>query len=101
MNKNNLIITILVAIITLGGGFFSGMKYQQSKNPMRQFRGNGQFQNQGDRVNFRPVNGEIIATDNKGITVKLTDGSSKLVMVSETTSINNVATATKNDLKAG
>ena len=52
-------------------------------------------------MNFRPVNGEIISTDDKGVTVKLTDGSSKIVMISDTTSINNVTTATKKDLKVG
>jgi len=100
--KNNLIVTILIAVIVGAGGFFSGMKYQEGKQPafLRQFRtGQGQFQ--GDRQGFRPVSGEIISADDKSITVKLQDRSSKIVLLSGTTTINKAEQATKNDLKTG
>lgn len=102
--KNQAIITVLFLIIVGGGAFFAGMKYQQSKRPSftRQF-GNvqGMRGGQGNRQGFRPVNGEIIGSDDKSITVKLQDGSSKIVLLSDKTEINKAATAAKEDLKTG
>jgi len=109
--KNNYLLTIIVAVIFGAVGFFGGMKYQQARRStvFRQF-GNGQFRNTvgvngqqtgGTRQGFRLVNGEIIAADSKSITVKLQDGSSRIVLVSDQTSINKAETATMSDLKTG
>lgn len=105
MKSLYLVIAILVVIVG-GGAFFAGMKYQQSKQPTfpRQFDGGVQGQRTGaggNRMGFRPVNGEIISSDDKSITVKLQDGSSKIVLLSDTTQINKAAEATKEDLKTG
>jgi len=103
--KKNLIATIVIAVLVGGVGFFAGMKYQQGKqrNVARQFFGQmGGRQGAGaNRLGFRPVNGEIISADEKSITVKLQDGSSKIVIISETTQINKAEQATKQDLKVG
>lgn len=107
----NLNIILIVLIFVVGGvGFLGGMKYQQSKRTIsnRQFV-NGQFGNgqgarngqNGNRMGFRPVSGEIISSDDKSITVKLADGSSKIVLLSDKTEINQAASATKEDLKTG
>ena len=102
----NLIITVLIAVILGGGGFFAGMKYQQSKPPTfsRQF-GSGQFGNSqrpnGARMGGGQVVGEIITQDDKSITVKLTDNSSKIILLSDTTAINKATEGTKSDLKIG
>lgn len=112
MKNKNLIITIIVAVIVGAVAFFGGMKYQQSKNlfQFRQFSGNfGGINNmkndnnvkQGGRMGFRPVNGEILSADNESITVKLQDGSSKIVFLSDKTTINKADIATKSDLKNG
>lgn len=107
MQKNSLVITLVVALIVGAAAFFGGMKYQESKRTtaFRQFpnvsgRGNAQF-NGGNRAGIRPVNGEIISSDDKSITVKLTDGSSKIVLVSDKTTINKASEAQKADLKTG
>lgn len=102
----NTVITVILVLVVGAGGFFGGMKYQQGKRPdfARQF-GQGQGvragQGQGNRQGFRPVNGEIISSDDKSITVKLQDGSSKIVLFSDKTTINKAAEATKDDLKSG
>ena len=111
MKNNSMVITVLVAIIVAAVGFFAGMRYQQSKVPgmmggQQQFgRGTGEFgQNQrfGGRGNsMRPVTGEILSVDANSVTVKLQDGSSKIVNVSDTTQINKADKATVADLKAG
>lgn len=106
MKNNSVLIMVAVAVLVGAGAFFGGMKYQQSKrqNLARQF-GQGQGvragQAQGNRQGFRPVNGEIISSDDKSITVKLQDGSSKIVLFSDKTTINKAAEATKDDLKSG
>lgn len=108
MNKN--IIWIILVVVIGVGGFFGGMKYQQSKRTtqfgglnggqIRQGQGQGQKQGPGYRA-FQPVNGDIVSSDAQSITVKLADGSSKIVLFSGTTQINKAATATKDDLKVG
>ena len=103
MNKTFIIITIMLVIVVGAGTFFGGMKYQQSKEPafLRQL-GTAQGARTGDnRTGFRPVTGEIIASDDKSITVKLQDGSSKIVFFSDTTQINKAEAASKSDLQTG
>ena len=106
MNKN-IIITILVAVVALGAGFFGGMQYQKSQRPSNAFfvrgnnlQGGGQFRF-GGQNGARPVFGEIISSDANSITVKMMDGSTKIVIVGSSTAINKAATGTKDDLKTG
>ncbi|KKU03386.1 MAG: hypothetical protein UX99_C0010G0007 [Candidatus Amesbacteria bacterium GW2011_GWB1_47_26] len=108
MKDPKLIIIVVVLLILVGGGsFFAGTKYQQGRRG--QFA--GQFSGQqGDHTNqfrqgsgfgLRPVNGEIISSDDKSITVKLQDGSSKIVLLSDTTTFSKSAEGAKSDLKVG
>jgi len=104
--KNLNIILIILIFVAGGVGFFGGIKYQESKqsNFLRQFRNgqqNGNNNRATNRNNFRPIGGEITAVDDKSITVKLPDGSSKIVLVPESASINKAAAATKDELKSG
>ena len=106
--KNNYLVTVILVIVFAGAGFYGGMKYQQSKaNPTGgQFSGGqGLTRNgrggSGNRTGFRPVNGEIISSDNGSITVKLQDNTSRIVILSSKTLINKAATATIADLKVG
>ncbi len=101
MKNGKMIATIAVLIVLVGGGsFFAGMKYQQSKRPQGRF-GNFQLGQFGQRQGFRPVNGEIISVDDKSITVKLADNSSKIVLLTDTTAINKSSQGSKEDLKVG
>ena len=105
MKNNTILIAIIAALVFGGGGFFAGMKYQDSnlaKNSGREFNraGNrGQFGQRGGMG--RPVAGEILSSDDKSITVKLQDGSSKIVLFSDKTQINKAAVAAETDLKVG
>ncbi len=99
MNKN-ILITVLVGVLAAGGGFFGGMKYQSMQRQNRA----GNFQaGRGQRAGagFMPVSGEIVSVDDKSITVKLMDGGSKIVLLTDTTSISKSDQATKADLKVG
>jgi hypothetical protein len=107
-NKNSLIITIIVAIIVGAAAFYGGMQYQKSQRAS--FVGNqtlfrngegGNFKGRFGNGNNRPVIGEIINQDDNSITVKMQDGSSKIVILSDQTMINKASTGTKGDLKTG
>lgn len=107
--KNKNILVGLVIILVGGTAFFGGMKYQQTKQPMgfAQFR-NGQGArgpNVSGRENgtqgFQPIRGEIISYSDKGMSIKLQDGSSKIVLLSDSTTINKSSEGAKSDLKTG
>jgi len=106
MNKS-IIITLLLVVLAAGGSFFAGMKYQESlmSSSARQFGqqlgGRGGGPNADNRTGFRPASREIIASDDNSITVKLADGSSKIVLLSDKTIISKSDTVVKSDLKTG
>lgn len=99
--KNANILAIVLLIAGLGAGFFAGMKYQQRQVPAgRQYANGGGIRGlgRGGNVNLRPIAGQIISSDDKSITVKLADGSSKIVFLIGSTVINKSAQGTKTDL---
>lgn len=107
-------IQIVVVLILCAASFFGGTFYQSKKtptfngnfnrtgNPMMMRPGTGSGQTGGPRqMGFRPVSGEVISVDDKTITVKLTDGSSKNVYYSDKTTVNKAQQATIKDILAG
>jgi hypothetical protein len=108
MKNKNLIISAVLIVLVAAGAFYGGMRYQLSKTPSfaRQFNGRGNTARggavpNGARQGFSPVNGEIISSDSNSITVKMADGSSKIVILTDSTDINKADTATKSDLTTG
>jgi hypothetical protein len=115
-NSTTLFITIAIAIVMGAGGFFAGMKYQQTKQPTFGRNGNfmmggaqngngqainGQTRTGGARMGGGQVFGDILSQDATSITVKLQDGSSKIVLYNDKTTVNKAAEATIADLKTG
>lgn len=107
-----LLVVLVTAVVAGGGAFYGGMQYQ--KTQAASARGAGNFQNlsaeerqarfasstrQGG--NGGAVAGEIIAKDAQSITVKMTDGGSKIVFFSTSTKIQKSAEGTGEDLKIG
>ena len=109
MKNNHIIITILVAVVAICVGFFAGTKYPETKIPniTRQFNGGFNRNNMLggpqmiENVNFLPLRGSIMSFDDTSITVKLSDGSSKIVILSDRTIINKTNKGEKTDLKKG
>src|SRR3989338_2216675 len=125
MNKL-IAIVIATAVVVGGGAFFGGMKYAESKSPRgrvsqadlqnlspeeRQqrlqelganagagFRGGA---GGGQRGGSGFTAGEIISKDDKSITVKLSDGGSKIVFLSDSTTVSKMTDGTKSDLEIG
>lgn len=108
MKQNSIIITVVAVFIAVVIAFYGGMQYQKSQrnSNFAQFAqgANGQrrFSNQaGQNGTNRPVVGEILSADDKSITVKLQDGSSKIVLLSDTTPIMEATAAGKQALTTG
>jgi hypothetical protein len=109
INKEIIIIGLITAVIFGAGGFFAGTKFQQGKRTGFMAQGiqgiNSQRVGNGQNTpgGFRGGNtsGEIISSDEKSITVKLTDGSSKIILLDDKMQINKASEATRDDLKIG
>jgi hypothetical protein len=112
--KNNLVITIIVAVIVGGAAFFGGMQYQKYQVPS--FAGRpgafgqrmmGQGGTIGTGQGGTPMrsgsfaSGEITSIDSNTITIKTQDGSSKIIIYSDSTKVNKTSDGSKSDLKVG
>jgi len=106
----SLVLAIVIAFVVGGLGFYGGTYYQKTQATKQ--RGNfanrtgvgnmrlGQ-NNLGAQNGARPVSGEITSLDDKSITVKMSDGSSKIVLLADSTVINKSEAGSKADLKQG
>ncbi len=109
--KNNLVLTIIIAVVVGAVAFFGGMKYQQM---------NGQSQNSafggltGRQVtvpgirnvrlgNGRSQIGQVITIDaaNNSLVIKLADGSSKIVNLTSQTRVVKTQAVSLSDVQTG
>lgn len=110
------IVSAIVLLAVGGISFYVGYAYSENKNSLANFQANmgenfkmrvsGQNLPEGARSGSRMmlsggVAGEITAVDNQSITVKLSDGSSKIVFYSDSTAISKQAEGSKDDLTIG
>jgi hypothetical protein len=106
MQKN---ISIIILVIVVGAvSFYGGTKYQAAQTPVRGQFAQGQTARNGApgvnnriRMNGGQTIGDIISRDDKSITVKLTDGSSKIILLSTTATVGKLDTIPATDLKVG
>ncbi|MFH0852781.1 MAG: hypothetical protein V1845_04255 [bacterium] len=116
---------VIVGIVITAGAFYGGIQYDKSKNTTANLSASAlanmtpeqrqalfQQRQQGDgtgtnnqrgtiRANGNFVAGEIIAKDDKSITIKLQDGGSKIVFLSDTTPVTKSAEGALTDLTIG
>lgn len=102
--------SVAVAVVVGGGAFFGGMKYAESKAPRGQFGANnaegvgdhpggGEFR--GGQRGGGFTTGEILSKDDTSVTVKLQDGGSRIVFLSDSTQISKSVSGTLGDLVVG
>jgi hypothetical protein len=122
--KQNWSITATIAIVVGLITFYSGMQYQKTRtasnlytaqvgqngqpgqNGMMGSTGQGQRKQGVGQFGMRRGNGgaaigDVISVDAQSITVKLQDGSSKIINISASTTYNKTETATAADIKVG
>ena len=100
---------LVVAIIIGLGGFYGGMKYQESKIPDFSKNLPGNFEQMRGQMEHRlnggsgltTVRGEIISIDDSGVTVKLADNSGKIVILTNSTAIIKSEEGSTEDLSEG
>lgn len=79
------------------------MQYQKSQVSSQRLTANGQFRRfGGNGTNGQaPVLGSIVSQDSNSMTVKLQDGSTKLVLLSGNTAVSKTDPGSSSDLKTG
>ena len=118
-DKKSILITVGASLVVRVASFFAGTKvapkqegmFTMSQDSNGRFTTRaGQMRGEGGTVNFqggntrnmmRPVSGEVLSQDENSVTVKEADGSSKIVILSDKTSINKTTSGSKTDLKTG
>lgn len=120
MSKKIIVLSIVTVILASAGSFYGGMKYADGKNAgvsalggsnsspaERQQRSQfgaaiGGFRGgTGGMARGGIVAGEIISKDDKSVTVKLNNGGSKLIFVSDATNVSKSAQGSLSDLQIG
>lgn len=102
MNKKYFVILGVTILIVGGGAFYGGMKYAQNKSAsdrQQRFSQTAGANIGGQRGGL--VSGDIISKDNQSITVKMRDGSSKIVLFSNTTEVSKFVAGASTDLAVG
>lgn len=113
MKNAKVIVPIILVLVGLGAGFFGGYQYRnyRLRKSLGTFAGatgaNGAQRFTGTRTGVGGgarggvVSGSILSMDATSITVKLADGSTKIVLFSGTTTYENTVSAAQTDLKVG
>lgn len=112
LDKKQLPLAIVIAVVLLAASFFAGRWSVSSKAGQNGFsRNGGPGQSAMMAGNFRGkngqvgrggmVSGEIINKDEKSLTLKLANNGSKIIYFSASTTVSQMATATPSDLNVG
>lgn len=109
--QKNLIAPLIVAAIVIGGGsFYGGMQYQKSQQPVVSQGQRGGGNGGGGQRGFGGgrggmgggfLSGEVMNKDAQSITVKLRDGSSKIVFFASSTAVGKMDAGSIADVTQG
>jgi hypothetical protein len=104
------IVPIILVLVGLGAGFFGGYQYRNYvlRRGFSGQVGTGNFQRftgtrtgTGAGARGGAVTGSILSIDTNSMTVKMSDGSTKIVIFSGSTTYSNTVTGVQTDLKVG
>jgi len=103
-----IILSITALIIIGAAAFWGGRQYEKNKISSQR----GGFQNlsseqrqqiaqRAGRMGANFLSGEIINKDEKSLTIKLRDGSTKIIFFSDATQVNRITEGSLSDLEVG
>lgn len=101
------VLFFFIVLVVGGVAFYGGIQYQkQQSSPGRTFMGGQQGTGRAGigmrRIgNGQPISGEIVSKDESSLTVKLGDGSSRIVLFTDKTIFNKTEIVEKIELKSG
>jgi hypothetical protein len=103
---NTKILAGLIGIVLIGATFYGGMVYGKSTASARgQFRNGmmgGRFGGGGMRgMNGGFAAGEILSKDATSLTIKMPDGSTKIIVISQSVQVSKMAPGSLDDLTVG
>jgi hypothetical protein len=108
MNK---ILLAVIGIIITTSAFYGGMKYDQNQTAVARTAARAQCGGgvgvaggrglRGGGVSEGFASGEVIAKDDKSITIKLRDGGSKIIFLSGSTEVTKSAQGSAQDISIG
>jgi hypothetical protein len=108
MKKIIIPIIIVLVIAIAGGAFYGGMKYGQNKisSQRSSFQNlspeqRQQFAQGAGRAGANFLSGEVISKDEKSLTIKLPDGSTKIIFFSDSTQISKTTEGSIGDIEIG
>lgn len=106
MNKNTIIvIAVILVVVAAAGGFFGGIMYQKNQASTGA-TGRGSYaarfgQSGQNAASFRSARGQVLSMTDNTLTVKMSNGSTELVILSSSTSFAQSAKAASSDIKTG
>jgi hypothetical protein len=118
MKNTKVIVPIILVLVGLGAGFFGGYQYRNyrltqtragfttggtggTSGTFQRFTGTRTATGTGARAGGGAVTGSILSIDTNSMTVKMADGSTKIVILSGSTTYSNTAAASQSDLTTG
>lgn len=104
MNKKT--VSIIIGVVLIIGSFYGGMLYGKSQNSglkgeMGDFPTGGMTGVRSGNAGGSMISGEIISKDATSITIKLQNGGSQIVLVSESTPVTKSTSGAASDLAVG
>lgn len=101
-----MIVAVVLIVVAAAGGFFGGVMYQKNQTSTLSATGRGNYaarfgQGGQNAAGFRPVRGQVLSMDNNSLTVKLSNGSTEIVVLSGSTAFMQSTTAALSDVKTG
>lgn len=106
------IVPVILILVGLGVGFFGGYEYRNYRltqtrggfavggGNFQRFIGNRAGTGQNGAMRAAAL-GSILSIDTNSITVKMADGSTRIVILSGSTTYSNTVSASQSDLKTG
>ncbi|MCG2690384.1 hypothetical protein L6252_03870 [Candidatus Parcubacteria bacterium] len=110
MKSKIMIIALVLFLVGGASGFFGGVQYQKSKNPlsgMQRFGAmvagttGGSNQRRGLTEGQTAVSGEVISKDETSLTLKLPDNSSKIILLTDSVSVRKTSESNIGEVALG